>query len=1679
MMNKKFSKTEMKGLPGGPNQQFTYVTGVFMQDMYHVPKLQDGNGENALDEIVVTPRPTYNDSMRLYNQALKNIYEGKPYAHLHNKKESKELGKRDFLHYMKGYSKYNYESGDPWSYKDGLHIFEMPFKDAVNTDEFNKQRIKPSGFLFGPESAAIPLYEKPTGTPPADAIEEYQPLGLSDYMRVQGMDSSFDTRSKWAQMFGIKDYKGTAEQNVELLKLLQEYKKNPIRAQNGLDFTPDIAEFPSDNTSVEPIITMSAAERRAMEAKGKSSSIIPRAVQYKIGIADPIESSQGFLTSKDTTIDLTNRPMDFARVNEFGEGRTIIGGDFIESKNDAVRKASDWLNAPEGDTYSDQNLQTKDIESFYGIEDNSFKVGKASEFKPETLIIPRRYGAKNISKAVLNEDGGLRILDDDDNPIYQNVGAQGKFILYSPTSKKSEFNFAETGQSAVDKVNLFRKNNPDAQIIILDNGRYAFYGDNPQGLTDRNFIDYYSQDLDREGNPGYNLIVKQDGGEGYRKGAQGYNDPYKFIPSGNITMTEQDGTPLNKGPLLGIDNLGNQQMMFPGYDYKFPGNTVMEIPMAQKGNGEYNLPEVTVYPNMDAFGRPMPNIKRKKETISEAEPFDYSRYLSHPHEFLPRNLAENPIIDLTNEVFNPFNWISDVDKGANNLVDRNYKQGALQIVDGIPIGNPYKIFKYGMKQAGPKNLLKNILKQLGIEQVENETIEEMEKGQFGKYISGKNAYLDMFGNIVPINEQGLKAFAGEGSLSVGSKRNPMYLKSSVKPFAGYTTDGFDIFDLKGSAGLGVKQGGLNAELGFTKDLIRNEPPGMYTSLGFNNKNFGFNAGLDIPTKKPGVTANVNMRYSPTEKLQMFLEGAYDFSRKSPENIRAGLNYRFKKGGMKKYQEGSEPLVIPDFLADDPFVVQNLDLIQNTKKVYDYECKTKDCRRAQTLRKLNQHKEDLNKYIETRNLYESQKNTVSPESIPPLLEYNLPTVTVTPEYESRPDYRISDYFQEQGLDPSFENRKKYAEAFSGVAPILQNYTGTEEQNLKLLELTKDFMNMPRAQAGMDFKMDRVTKDIIDEKLDNRNMQYVGFTPTATVTPLTEKLADAGAFRNSAAIQLNPYKSYITEDKSNPFTSGFRGMIKKGAYPASALKDDMMGVNSPGVVGFNPFDMALSVFNPLYYTDQMLSAAENTAAGNYGDAALNALELVGRPKLKSMLRGIDDITNAKYVDDVLQRSGFTRGDFPPGTSNQDMLDYIFEAPEVTPRSAVNEAIDEIMQTNPAGITRDYLNQLHNSLVQQGRISSGNRNIGRVSTNRGSGSSGISSSATPDIVAGPSIINPSVLSGVQQYIINSRTPMGQLKNAGSDANRLMSILGSKISSKFPTFSSNTASENLDLLANLDLNLADKAVRAKNVAKERFMDKFVNPQYVNNAKDVDDFTVTTTTVQPALIPRLKAKLLGNDIYASGAYDLPGFPSRISLVDNLGYGTSSFYKKGPKSYDSATYMNAKLKPTGKFNADGTPIMEKVINPRRSFKVFDLVNKEITGENPVFDIGSFSADSWRNAINRNLSPDFDLSFKDYSVLNSSGLTKPKGYENVDWYNIPHQVQVDFFNNQLIKKQLAERARINPYGYVEVPYYRVTRNYEQGGEMKELVKKYTTKGWNSLNDNEKKVYKQYYNKSINR
>lgn len=106
--------------------------------------------------------------------------------------------------------------------------------------------------------------------------------------------------------------------------------------------------------------------------------------------------------------------------------------------------------------------------------------------------------------------------------------------------------------------------------------------------------------------------------DGYRENSKDVNKDFNIIPSGNITMKEKNGDPLRKGPILGIDNLGNKKAMIPGNDYSFPGDFVFEIPMLQNGGEETSWTDyfnpmnwgVSSYDKKGSFGAAFNSAKK-------------------------------------------------------------------------------------------------------------------------------------------------------------------------------------------------------------------------------------------------------------------------------------------------------------------------------------------------------------------------------------------------------------------------------------------------------------------------------------------------------------------------------------------------------------------------------------------------------------------------------------------------------------------------------------------------------------------------------------------------------------------------------------------------------------------------------------------------------------------------------------------------------------------------------------------------------------------------------------------------------------------------------------------------------------------------------------------------------------
>lgn len=60
--------------------------------------------------------------------------------------------------------------------------------------------------------------------------------GIVDYLKEQGQPSSFSDRKKLAEQYGIKNYKGTADQNIELLRLVKEGQPQSV-SSGEIDYT--------------------------------------------------------------------------------------------------------------------------------------------------------------------------------------------------------------------------------------------------------------------------------------------------------------------------------------------------------------------------------------------------------------------------------------------------------------------------------------------------------------------------------------------------------------------------------------------------------------------------------------------------------------------------------------------------------------------------------------------------------------------------------------------------------------------------------------------------------------------------------------------------------------------------------------------------------------------------------------------------------------------------------------------------------------------------------------------------------------------------------------------------------------------------------------------------------------------------------------------------------------------------------------------------------------------------------------------------------------------------------------------------------------------------------------------------------------------------------------------------
>jgi len=207
---------------------------------------------------------------------------------------------------------------------------------------------------------------------------------------------------------------------------------------------------------------------------------------------------------------------------------------------------------------------------------------------------------------------------------------------------------------------------------------------------------------------------------GYKRNSPHVRRPMNLIPSGKITMKGVDF------PLRGIDNLGNEQMMYPGLDYIFPGDYVLELPMMQPGGLTFQPYYTPAAESTRANYTPIMTVQAAKRLKTQRDAQELTRRrqaiqasqaaASKPlrKRLTPENFAQetgaigdklrffpddpDSFID---EYLNPLKMIGDMASGLGriplNVKQGNYGQAAMSVATPLVVGATAGL---GAKSAG-------------------------------------------------------------------------------------------------------------------------------------------------------------------------------------------------------------------------------------------------------------------------------------------------------------------------------------------------------------------------------------------------------------------------------------------------------------------------------------------------------------------------------------------------------------------------------------------------------------------------------------------------------------------------------------------------------------------------------------------------------------------------------------------------------------------------------------------------------------------------------------------------------------------------------------------------------------------------------------------------------------------
>jgi len=886
-MMKRTNKKERRGLPGGPNEQFTYVTGVFQQDMYHVPKAQKGWEPGSSE--------AYNDSLNLYKaMIMQDKLMGNKARNLTGEEKEEDFYKERGWGYdgegyggrgvFDGYTPLDYfdpgsieldiNLGD--SYKSQDEMFNNPnhrdfwnmLHDAKDETKSLLDYYKSLGFtddnimyhdspdVVHPNIRPIDYYYDGRGYSPVykkPSKKKLQPsYRLVDYMNINKMDSSKENRRKLALEHGIEGYDFSAEKNTELLKALN----NPPTYE---DYQGPIEEEPEDygKTIKFPRVVRQHgfSETSLKEHIERQDSLDEREdqIRKRLGLegmkkyGGKVPKAQSGLSHRDSVAKQANKTIyyDMERGRIDGEGlpyysdpkyMDILMDDIFPEVSKIMPKASAMEKGEAMDFIFNAgwNKDTKKIKKDprgYALQEYYKK------YDPSKLNAAGEWEGRKGAPYSFDEEYANTIgkLSENKRRVLMNLGRDWYYQRTAPINSTWDLKtqgphpgYENTWYGRIGNMNTFEDFNPN----WWKKGHSEFRGK------------YYNHPNKRK----YGGKVST---EGYKRYSKDVNKPQNIIEG-----DQYYGTPITMGdvdfPVVGVDNLGNKKIMYPEEEHHFPGDMVYETPLrkAQKGI-DFNEWYDTV--PKEKSDTTLINLKRAYELAPKKDLDDFIKipnahlYTAYPHkggyEFIKKGKAAEKELD----------WYYS-DEGADF---RN---------------------EYDLDTSGEYN----------------KYIPRIPKAQDGKSVMFKP-----YANIFPINEE-IKANVVMGGVKTHFKDKPVYLNTSIESLLGYVPNGPNIFDLKGKASVGMKAGNFNTELGVSKNFMRGDDPSLTGSIGYNTPKFGIKASSNIPTKKnSNFSPKINFRYNPNENFSVFGEGQYDSITKSP-SFRAGLNYRFQDGGSYNF-----------------------------------------------------------------------------------------------------------------------------------------------------------------------------------------------------------------------------------------------------------------------------------------------------------------------------------------------------------------------------------------------------------------------------------------------------------------------------------------------------------------------------------------------------------------------------------------------------------------------------------------------------------------------------------------------------------------------------------------------------------------------------------------------------------